>query len=409
MNHVKFAPRVLAMGLLAASALSIPAFAAPADGSSTAIRVDRDPAPNSASQSVSANDSPVPVDPSQATGEIEVVYQDANGKEHSATISAVAAAPLEGITGWIFRQVHHAMFPGLSRYYTPFFAPTADSPLTGRGLRDMHPDHNRGVPVVPQLLTNRAEDFIASARLLQDLGYKEVNLNLGCPSGTVVAKKKGAGFLSQPQALARFLDQIFQTLDVNISIKTRIGVENLEEWPPLLDLFQRYPICELIIHPRLRRDFYRGQPRREAFTYAVAHSRLPLCYNGDLFSPQDCWDLVRQFPTVGRLMAGRGLVCNPALGRQLQGGPPLTKAELQAFHDRLLDGYQSVLSGDWPVLGKMKELWSYWARLFPAPEKPLKAMRKAKTLTDYTFAAQSLFRDQDLLPGAHFPSAGASS
>ena len=189
------------------------------------------------------------------------------------TLPPLSFAPLEGITGWIFRQVHHAMFPGLSRYYTPFFAPTADSPLTGRGLRDMHPDHNRGVPVVPQLLTNRAEDFIASARLLQDLGYKEVNLNLGCPSGTVVAKKKGAGFLSQPQALARFLDQIFQTLDVNISIKTRIGVENLEEWPPLLDLFQRYPICELIIHPRLRRDFYRGQPRREAFTYAVAHSR----------------------------------------------------------------------------------------------------------------------------------------
>ena len=141
------------------------------------------------------------------------------------TLPPLSFAPLEGITGWIFRQVHHAMFPGLSRYYTPFFAPTADSPLTGRGLRDMHPDHNRGVPVVPQLLTNRAEDFIASARLLQDLGYKEVNLNLGCPSGTVVAKKKGAGFLSQPQALARFLDQIFQTLDVNISIKTRIGVE----------------------------------------------------------------------------------------------------------------------------------------------------------------------------------------
>ena len=133
------------------------------------------------------------------------------------TLPPLSFAPLEGITGWIFRQVHHAMFPGLSRYYTPFFAPTADSPLTGRGLRDMHPDHNRGVPVVPQLLTNRAEDFIASARLLQDLGYKEVNLNLGCPSGTVVAKKKGAGFLSQPQALARFLDQIFQTLDVNIS------------------------------------------------------------------------------------------------------------------------------------------------------------------------------------------------
>lgn len=205
------------------------------------------------------------------------------------TLPPLSFAPLEGITGWIFRQVHHAMFPGLSRYYTPFFAPTADSPLTGRGLRDMHPDHNRGVPVVPQLLTNRAEDFIASARLLQDLGYKEVNLNLGCPSGTVVAKKKGAGFLSQPQALARFLDQIFQTLDVNISIKTRIGVENLEEWPPLLDLFQRYPICELIIHARLRRDFYRGQPggRPSPTPWHTAACRCAT--TGTCSLPRDCW------------------------------------------------------------------------------------------------------------------------
>lgn len=131
-----------------------------------------------------------------------------------------------------------------------------------------------------------AEDFIASARLLQDLGYKEVNLNLGCPSGTVVAKKKGAGFLSQPQALARFLDQIFQTLDVNISIKTRIGVENLEEWPPLLDLFQRYPICELIIHPRPPPGLLPGTAPAEAFTYAVAHSRLPCATTGTCSLPR---------------------------------------------------------------------------------------------------------------------------
>lgn len=311
-------------------------------------------------------------------------------------------APLEGITGWLYRQTHHEMFPGLHRYYTPFFAPTADSPLTGRGLADMHPDHNQGVPVVPQLLTNRAEDFLAAARLLQDLGYEEVNLNVGCPSGTVVAKGKGAGFLARPQELDAFLDQVFRRLTLRVSVKTRIGVTDPDEWPALLEVFSRYPLCELIVHPRLRTDYYRGKVRQEAFAYAVEHTALPLCYNGDLFSVQDCRETARRFPTVSHWMLGRGLVCNPALIRELQGGLPLSKSELIAFHDRLLEGYRALYSGDRPVLGKMKELWFYWSQLFPAPEKPLKAMRKAKNLTEYTFAAQALFRDQDLLPGGRF-------
>lgn len=319
-----------------------------------------------------------------------------------STPPQLSLAPLEGITGWLYRQTHHEMFPGLHRYYTPFFAPTADSPLTGRGLADMHPDHNQGVPVVPQLLTNRAEDFIAAARLLQDLGYEEINLNVGCPSGTVVAKGKGAGFLARPQELDAFLDQVFRRLTLRVSVKTRIGVTAPDEWPALLDVFSRYPLCELIVHPRLRTDYYRGKVRQEAFAYAVEHTAFPLCYNGDLFSVQDCWETARRFPTVSHWMLGRGLVCNPALVRELQGGPPLTKVELLAFHDRLLEGYRALYSGDRPVLGKMKELWFYWSHLFPAPEKPLKAMRKAKSLTEYTFAAQALFRDQDLLPGGRF-------
>ena len=284
---------------------------------------------------------------------------------------ALSLAPLEGITGWLYRQTHQAMFPGLHRYYTPFFAPTADSPLTGRGLADMHPDHNQGVPLVPQLLTNRAEDFIAAARLLQDMGYAEVNLNIGCPSGTVVAKGKGAGFLARPQELDAFFDQIFRRLDLRISVKTRIGVTDPEGWPALLEIFSRYPICELIVHPRLRTDYYRGAVRQEAFAYAAAHTTLPLCYNGDLFSVQDCRDTAARFPTVSHFMLGRGLVRNPALARQVQGGPPLAREELMAFHDRLLEGYRSLYFGDRPVLGKMKELWFYWSRCFSQPERPL--------------------------------------
>ena len=229
--------------------------------------------------------------------------------------------------------------------------------------------------------------------MLQDLGYAEVNLNLGCPSGTVVAKGKGAGFLAHPQALDAFLTDIFSRTDLAISIKTRIGVEEEGEWPALLDIFRRYPVRELIIHPRLRRDFYRGPVRQGAFQYAVDHCDLPLCYNGDLFTPQACRELAAQFPSVSHWMAGRGLVYNPALGRRLQGGEPLTPEELRAFHDQLVEAYRQVLSGDRPVLGKMKELWFYWSRHFLQPEGPLKRIRKAKTLLEYRDGVNALFRD----------------
>ena len=318
----------------------------------------------------------------------------------------VSFAPLEGITGWIYRSIHHTMFPGVDAYYTPFVAPTTDSPLSGRGLNDVLPEHNPGVPLVPQLLTNRADDFIAAARTLADLGYTEVNLNLGCPSGTVVSKKKGSGFLGLPEQLEPFLDQVFSQTPVRVSIKTRIGLDDPEEWPDLLALFDRYPIATLIVHPRIRQDFYKAPVRREAFSYAVGHTVLPLCYNGDLNSPADCQAFSDAFPSVSRIMLGRGLVANPALVRQLHGGPALTKAELRAFHDAILDAYRETLFGDHPVLGKMKELWFYWSHLFPQPAKYLKAMRKARSLAVYLSAVDGLFRDQDLSPNGHFQNNG---
>ena len=208
-----------------------------------------------------------------------------------------------------------------------------------------------------------------------------------------VAVRTRAGGDQGVMALDAFLADIFSRTDLAISIKTRIGVEEEGEWPALLAIFRRYPIRELIIHPRLRRDFYRGPVRQGAFQYAVDHCDLPLCYNGDLFTPQACRELAAQFPSVSHWMAGRGLVYNPALGRQLQGGEPLTPEELRAFHDQLVEAYRQVLSGDRPVLGKMKELWFYWSRHFLQPEGPLKRIRKAKTLLEYRDGVNALFRD----------------
>lgn len=312
-------------------------------------------------------------------------------------------APLEGITGRVYRSIHRTMFPGLDAYYAPFFAPTGDSPITGRVLAELDPERNEGVPLVPQLLTNRAEDLIAAARSLVTLGYREINLNLGCPSGTVTAKGKGAGFLRDPAGLDLFFQKVFDAEpQLCLSVKTRVGWEDAAEWPGLLEIFDRYPLHTLIIHPRVRQDFYREPVRLPLFDYAADHCTLSLCYNGDLNSPADYGILSARFPKTEQWMLGRGLIADPSLGRQLRGGPRLRREELRTFHDQILEAYRETLSGERPVLGKMKELWYYHAALFSDPARYLKAIRKARTLTDYRFAVDALFRDCDLDPTGRF-------
>jgi len=311
-------------------------------------------------------------------------------------------APLEGVTGWFFRQTHHACFQPMDKYFSPFLSPNRETVLTDREKNDILPEHNQGLVLVPQLLTNRAEDFIRAARLLQEYGYREINLNLGCPSGTVVSKFRGAGFLSKPQELNNFLDEIFYYLDVRISVKTRIGKNSPEEFAGLLEIFNCYPLEELIIHPRIQQDQYRNHPNLSVFREALAGSRNPVCYNGDLFTAKDCQDFSAAFPTVETLMLGRGLIANPALIRELKGGKRLEKADLRDFLDRLFTGYRELLYGDRAVLSKMKELWHYMICLFEEPAPYAKKIRKAQTALDYQDAVNALLRDRELISGGGY-------
>lgn len=312
-------------------------------------------------------------------------------------------APLEGITGYIYRNAHHAFFPSVDRYYTPFITPKKGKSFTSRELNDVLPQHNEGIAVVPQILTNQAEGFLKVAARLEELGYEEVNLNLGCPSGTVVAKKKGAGFLACPGELALFLAQIFEGCRLRISVKTRIGKEDPEEFGPLLEIFNRYPISQLIIHPRVQTDFYRNTPNREVFAKALADSTNPLCYNGDLFSAEKIREFRQQFPAVEAVMLGRGLLVNPALAEglgqadtalsgQAAGGYP-DADRLGGFLDRLAADYSRVLSGERDVLFKLKELWFYLGKGFPTGERYLKKIRKAQSLAEYQAAVRLLLRE----------------
>lgn len=297
-------------------------------------------------------------------------------------------APLEGVTDVVYRRVHHECFPGVDKYYIPFISPTQHLTFTSREQAAVSPSLNAGIWAVPQILTKNAEHFIHTARALCDAGYDEVNLNLGCPSGTVTAKGKGSGMLRDIEGLERFLDAVFDQAPCAISIKTRIGYDSADEWPALCALYARYPISELIIHPRTRSQLYGGVPHYESYARALEMGK-GCVYNGDLRTASDCRRLLETYPGTAALMIGRGLVSNPALARETRGGAALTREELCAFHDKLLRAYQDT----WPknaIPGHMLEIMKHVALQLDDTAKPLKALRKAKTLEDYEDAARRL-------------------
>lgn len=228
------------------------------------------------------------------------------------------AAPMEGLTTYIWRRAQREVFGGVDKYFTPFLSPNGNLAFQQKELDEVTQGET---DTVPQLLTNRGDYFVWAARELYAMGVREVNFNLGCPSGTVTAKRKGAGLLAYPEELDRCLEEVFAALpDMRVSIKTRIGKNDPAEWERLLAIYGKYPVSELIVHPRVQKEFYRGAVHRDAFELALARRREPPVYNGDLFTVAEVEDFCRQYPRVRAVMLGRGLVADPALGRRLRGG-----------------------------------------------------------------------------------------
>lgn len=307
-------------------------------------------------------------------------------------------APMEGITGYVYRNLYHSYFQEIDKYFTPFIVGNKKAGMKARELKDVLPENNEGIPVVPQILTNNAEEFINTARRIQQLGYTEINLNLGCPSGTVVSKGRGAGFLACPKQLNAFLDEIFHALsDMKISIKTRLGMEFVSEFEELLEIYSDYPLHELIVHPRVRKELYSGKPHLEEFEMAREKCAFSVCYNGDIFTPEDYEEVTKHFPGMEMVMIGRGLLANPFLIRKIQGKNGITKAFVEEFSERLFDEYRKVLSGDKDVLFKLKELWNYQIWMFDDDGKYVKAIRKAQNRTEYQFAVRNLLNNCPIL------------
>lgn len=304
-------------------------------------------------------------------------------------------APMEGLTDTIYRRVHHQHFGGVSKYYIPFVSPTQHHVFTPKELRAIGPEHNAGIPTVPQILAKDAEHFLWAAGEMAAMGYDEVNLNIGCPSGTVTAKGKGAGMLRDLYALDALLNEVCKRSPVAVSVKTRIGFDSPDEWLEILEVLSEYPLKEIIIHPRTRQGFYKvGTLHPETFRMAVEKG-MPLVYNGDLFTAADCAALQAEYPGMP-VMLGRGMVCNPALAQEACGGAALDKVAFRAFHDTLWDAYRQDRPLD-QAHSRMRELMIYMSCCFADADKAAKNVRKSNPKT-YEDAVDRLFEHEMACP-----------
>lgn len=301
-------------------------------------------------------------------------------------------APMEGITGHIFRRAFAAHFPAPDRFYTPFIAPDSHVILRTKEKNDVMPEHNIGLEIIPQIITNNYDAFTDTAKYLAKLGYTEVNLNLGCPSGTVTAKGKGSGFLAPERRmqLETFLECIFTDCPIDISIKTRIGIADEAEYEALFRVFEKYPVKELTIHPRLQKDFYKNTPHMEVFRNAYQNSRHSICYNGDINTVEDYKRLVEEFPRLTGVMIGRGALRNPWLFGEIFGEERQTDRgeSLLHFQKQLIHDYSEVLSGERDVLFKLKEIWFYLCQRAKDQEYFAKKVKKAKYISEIELVAE---------------------
>ena len=308
-------------------------------------------------------------------------------------------APLEDVTGYLFRNLHNRMFPGVDRYYAPFIsAVEPERKIKRRELEDTAPENNQGINMIPQILTNSSGDFINTAEMLINKGYKEINFNLGCPSRDVVKRKKGSGFLTVPDKLDRFFDEVFNTFaekgydDVNISVKTRIGRSDTGNLDRIIEILNRYPVSEVTVHPRLGKDFYRGPLDMAAFEKMYEGLRHPVIFNGEIKSTYDIEETVKKYPKLKAIMIGRGMIRDLALAREFKDGKPLSLPEITDFTGELYRSYKERLHAEIYAVNKMKELWG-WIKenpLFDGKEREIRAILKSKSAVEYESAVHMI-------------------
>lgn len=316
--------------------------------------------------------------------------------KHPRTQPFLYLAPIRGITDCLFRNLFQRHFGGVNEAVAPFINPQPHSNFDPKQLRDLQPAENMAMPVVPQFLHTDVAGLLALAHQLHDLGYTHLNWNLGCPAPMVTRKRRGSGLLPYPDAIIDLLDQMIPKLPMQLSIKTRLGLNHPDELATLLPRLNDYPLHEIIIHARLGKQLYKGTTDSQSFGQCLGLTRHQVVYNGDITDTATFQGLQQQFPGVQRWMIGRGILADPFLARAIRGETFSVRqraAMLSDFHRDLYLGYKESLAGPSHLLGRMKQIWAYLVTSLPRQQKVWKKIKKASTEEGYLAAVDEAFHD----------------
>lgn len=306
-------------------------------------------------------------------------------------------APIRGLTDALFREVLFKHFGGFDAAVAPFINPQGASTYENKMIRDVLPENNLDVPIVPQLLNTKPDHFLGLAKRLTDIGYTHINWNLGCPAPMIAKKKRGSGLLPYPDEIIHLLEQVIPQLEIELSIKTRLGYYDQSEIEELLPRLNDFPLKEIIIHARLGKQLYRGVTSPDGFQQCLNISNHTLTYNGDVNDLSIYTSLKQRFPGVHRWMLGRGALGNPLIAEEIKGictdSDAEKKIRLKRFHDELLSRYTDRLSGASHILGRLKQLWAHMIYTFPGKEKLLKKILKSRSIESYQPVVDQIFSE----------------
>lgn len=305
-------------------------------------------------------------------------------------VMKIYMAPMEGITGYTFRNIYRQTFSDADRYFTPFIS--IHEKFGWKVLNEINPDNNQGIDLIPQIMVTSSDEALRLYEMLGEYGYKSININAGCPSGTVANKRRGAGLLRDPDDLDRLLYELFEKCSADISIKTRIGWSDPAEWEKLAQVYSKYPFSEVIVHARVREEYYNGKPHMEAMDIVKDLINSPIIYNGDIYTVEDAEHIMTEYPWLEGVMVGRGVFRNPGLIDELKGEAATGNDKIYEFITNLYEAYLQRFESEINTLYHMKEVWSYLGNRYPANEKELKVIRKTKKASEYKTAVSAILK-----------------
>ena len=308
----------------------------------------------------------------------------------------IILAPLQGFTDVTYRNVFPDHFSGLDEAVAPFISTMGQMRLKPTRIKDVDPEKNKKLFVIPQILGNVAKDFIFLADHLYAMGHHRINWNLGCPHSKIAKKKRGSGLLMYPDEIDMFLDTVLSKISNTLSLKIRLGRRSKDEIFKLLPVLNKYPLDEIILHPRTGIQMYKGTSDHDAFGKALLNSQHTFTYNGDIIDLNSFHIVQKKFPHIKRFMIGRGFLSNPFLAETIKGIKTDSDQidRLHEFHNDLFNNYQKIFSGPAHLTGRMKGFWSYLGPSFKESEKPLKIILKASSINAYSSRVDDFFRQR---------------